>query len=476
MKKHLILTALASVSMLLTGCTTIGNNGNNTESISSSEQTAEGESWTILIYMCGSDLESGAEYDDYGNFQGTNTAKAGFASQDIAEILKVNDQPSNVNIVIETGGARAWANKKISANKLGRWHVENKDIVKDEEITYKSMGDSKTLSDFLTWGLEKYPADKTGVILWNHGGAMQGVCQDETTTGDFDMLTNSEVKTALQTTFTASGLSSDDRLEFIGYDACLMQVQDVAEFNSHYFNYMVGSEESEAGDGWEYNTWVSDLYAKKSTEQILGKIADRFVKAYDSLYPGYANDQTQSVLDLRKMASYKEAWEDLAKSIGSSISSYGKSNFHTFLKTKVKYFSSATYTYAELQELAQEYSDYYGETITVNELIKYFEMEKIDGLYWDFSTANRFAVFDVKDFLNKIIANDSFSAVKSKAQTALAALDELVIKNVVGDEAGESYGLSFFFPVSSSAGKSTYYKTSETNFTSWRSVVNNYGA
>ena len=46
------------------------------------------------------------------------------------------------------------------------------------------MGKSKTFQDFLEWGLTEYPAEKTAVIMWNHGGAMQGVCSDENYNGD----------------------------------------------------------------------------------------------------------------------------------------------------------------------------------------------------------------------------------------------------------------------------------------------------
>lgn len=422
------------------------------------------DKWTILIYMCGSDLESG--YDS--NNDTTNVNEAGYASADIDEILQVNGQPSDVNIVIETGGARAWKNSKIDADKLGRWHVEGKQIVSDAQLTYASMGESTTLSSFLTWGMQTYPAQKTGVIFWNHGGAMQGVCQDETETGGWDMLTNSEVKTALTTTF--NDLGRTEKLEFVGYDACLMQVQDVAEFNSQFFNYMVGSEESEAGFGWEYNTWINYVYQDKPTTTILQRIADRFVNYYDEYYNHqYANDQTLSYLDLSKMAAYKSAFETLASKIGTCINNYGKTNFQDYLKTHVKYFSATQYTTEELQETA----DYYG--VSVSYVASAYGLTYVDGSYWDFSAANRFGVFDVKDFLAKIKGLSQFSSISSYITAAENARDDLVAYSTCGGEAGESYGLTLFFPLSSNAYRTHVYTANETNFTNWRSVVNTYG-
>ena len=41
------------------------------------------------------------------------------------------------------------------------------------------MGNPKTLSDFLVWGVQNYPAKKYAVIVWNHGNGWQGVSYDD---------------------------------------------------------------------------------------------------------------------------------------------------------------------------------------------------------------------------------------------------------------------------------------------------------
>ena len=443
------------------------------------------DKWTIMIYMCGADLESGYDY-----YSGTfDNPTPGYASTDISEILSVNGQPDDVNIILETGGARKWKNSTInsvySQNKLGRWHVANKQLVADTHVSYANMGDSSTFQSFLQWGLTNYPAEKTGVILWNHGGAMQGVCQDETPAGGYDMLDNKEVKDALSAAFSATGTS---KLEWIGYDACLMAVQDIAEFNSQYFNYMVCSEESEAGYGWEYNTWVDDLYAKNSTTTILEAICDRFVAQSGAS----GNDQTLSVLDLTKMAAYKTAFEDFASSVGSCISSYGKSNFQNFMKHNVKYFSTYQYTYEECYSDLEDWANSNG--MTVSQILNYLGYSSAhelfvdedgdygwglsyeNGLYCDWS-GERFALFDIKDFLKKISTLSQFqgSTIADKITTAKNALSQLVIYSVAGDAAGEAYGLALFFSLVSSAYRTSVYTSSQTNFTNWRSVVNSYG-
>ena len=386
------------------------------------EQTQDDQ--TILLYICGSDLES--------NGQTSSSSAAGYASGDITEILKVGSQPDDVNVVMETGGAKCWKTTHgINKSYLERYHVANKSLVRDSQETKANMGLTSTLQNFLTWGVQTYPADRISLILWNHGGAMRGVCYDENYSSD--CLTNSEVKTAVANTFTSLGRSTSDKFEWIGYDACLMQVQDIAEFNSQYFNYMVASEESEAGAGWDYDNWLDDAYAKKTTPNILKAICDSFLAEQ-----GSSSDQTLSYLDLSYMAAYKSAWETMASTINSMISSYGKSNFQTLMKTVQDYGSDS-----------------------------------------DCEGYSYFGIMDAKDVVNKIRATSAFSGASTQTSEVLTAFSNLVAYSKAGTKAGNSYGLCCFFPMKDGSGytcnTSSVYTASQTNFTNWRSIVTSYG-
>lgn len=384
---------------------------NPTTPVEPEEPTSGKAAWTIMIYMCGADLES----------------KNKLATSDLKEILSVAGQPNDVNIIIETGGAKSWASTySISASYLSRYHVSNKSLVLDNRLTKASMGTASTFQSFLEWGLTNYPAEKTGVIMWNHGGAMQGVCFDENYSND--SLLNSEVKQALTGAFAST--SRTEKLEFIGYDACLMAVQDIAEFNSQFFNYMIASEETESGYGWDYDTWVDDLYAKKSTTTILKAIVDGFIKDNGGT-SSYSNDQTLAYYNLAYMSQYKTAWENLASALASKLTSSNKSSFNTLVKS-VKYYGDSYYVY--------------------------------------------YGIFDVKDFVNKLAANSTFNPGSTYTNAVLTAHSKLVEYSSCGKGAGNSYGLAVFWSVASTCYKSSYYTSSQTNFTNWRSLVSSYGA
>ena len=407
------------------------------------EITEEKDAWTILIYMCGSDLESA--YANKTSVDGYEWDGRGLATMDIAEILSVEDKPDDINIVLETGGAKTWTNKtygkygdySINASKLQRHHVENGKIVLDETLsTYVSMGNSETLESFLEYGFTTYPAEKTALILWNHGGGLQGVCFDEKSNDD--SLETSEVVSAVSLAKSKCNIS--DKLEFIGYDACLMQLQDIAMMNAPYFNYMVAAQETESGEGWSYESWIDDLYKKAETEVILQEIVDGFIEANGGVNDS-RNDQTLSYLDLSYADEYKSTWENMALRLNSKITNSNKSTFMSNVVKKSKYYAGSDY-YA-----------YYG-------------------------------LFDVKDFMTKLKSNSTLNPGNSYIESVLSVFDNFVVYSKCGKGAGKSYGLSMYYSVSVSSG---YYGTIsssdynnyrvgyETTLSNWANLVANCG-
>lgn len=407
-------TATAGQSATITAKLTKFPSISKTCSISVVEQSRDDH--TILIYMCGADLESENQ----------------LATGDIQEILKVSGQPDDVNIVLETGGANSWASTYgISSTKLERYHVENKSLVRDDQLTYASMGLTSTLQSFIEFGLNNYPADRVGLVFWNHGGGMRGVCYDEKKNDD--VLKNSEIRSAVSGALSNCGMSGQ-KLEWVGYDACLMAVQDIAETNSDYFNYMVVSEESEAGYGWDYDTWVDDLYSKKTTTTILKAIVDGFISDNGGASSS-SGDQTLSYLNLSYASAYKTAWENMASQLNSVVTTSNKSSFNSAITSNVKHYADSDYDY--------------------------------------------FCTFDAWDFVDKLANNSAFSSfrIDSSYTTAVKnAHANLVAYSLAQKGAGVSKGLCMYWPNSTQySDVSTYYTTNETRFTTWRNFCVNKG-
>lgn len=212
--------------------------------------------YTLMIYMCGSNLES----------------KAGLATKNITEMLAA-EIPENTKIIIQTGGTTAWRKYDISPMYSSRYEILNGTLSLVEQNINANMGESSTLLDFLLWGDENYPAEHRSVIFWNHGGgSMKGVCYDENFHND--ALSLPELRAAL---FTAS--QQNERFyEFIGFDACLMATYDTATILKNHANYMIASEELEPGSGWDYKVLLENL----GKEDFYTKVLNAYAKKQSS--------------------------------------------------------------------------------------------------------------------------------------------------------------------------------------------------
>lgn len=250
---------------------------------------AEEGTWAIYWYLCGSDLET----------------NGGFATNDLSEMMEVS-LPENVKVIIETGGACAWQNEVVDANKIQRWEYNSEGLFLVDEQPSANMGEAQTLSDFLGFAQMNYPAEKTAVVFWNHGGgSVTGAAFDELY--EFDSLTLDEMYAAFISVWDPS--TENPPIELIGFDTCLMATVDVAYTFCDIANYLVASEETEPANGWYYSQWIGAL-AEDSTMDgaSLGKvICDTYYAGCEAV--GTEDNTTLSLTDLSKVGPLLEAYE-----------------------------------------------------------------------------------------------------------------------------------------------------------------------
>ncbi len=238
----------------------------------------ENDTWTVFVYLCGSNLES----------------QGAAATKDLNEMLSSSGS-NKVRFVIETGGARSWRNNTMNARQLGRYVIQGGRMMDAGAVNAASMGKTETLASFLQWGIKNYPADHMGLILWDHGGgSIAGVCFDERNSND--SLTLRELDTALASTFPLMW----EKFDFIGFDACLMSTLETANILASYSDYMYASQESEPGNGWEYKSIVDYLAKNPATDGLnLGRtICDSYLASVDRSNKGFV---TLSVVDLSQI-------------------------------------------------------------------------------------------------------------------------------------------------------------------------------
>jgi len=215
------------------------------------------------------------------------------------------------NVIVLTGGTKRWQNSVIPANECIIWEVADGWLTEVTSMGLVNMGDPATLTDFIRYGHNNYPASKYGLILWDHGGgSIAGFGHDE-------MFNDSALTLDdMQKAFDEAGLG-DNKLEFLGYDACLMATVEMAILAADYAHVLVASEDLEPGDGWDY-VFLSALNMDPFMDGFtLGQhIVDTFIDFYG---PNSDELLSLSVIDLSSVHHVMTAMGQLMAKASSSI-------------------------------------------------------------------------------------------------------------------------------------------------------------
>ena len=232
---------------------------------------------TIMVYLCGTDLES----------------KYGMGTADLQEMTaaSLNDK---VNILVYTGGCKQWKNSIISNSVNQIYKIENGKLrLLEKNMGSSAMTEPSNLTAFIQYCAKNYPANRNDLIFWDHGGgSLSGYGYDEKNKASGSM-SLSGINQAL----SDAGLKYD----FIGFDACLMATLENALMLSRYADYLIASEETEPGVGWYYTNWLTELSKNTSlsTPELGKMIVDDFVSVCSQKCRG--QDTTLSVVDLAEL-------------------------------------------------------------------------------------------------------------------------------------------------------------------------------
>jgi hypothetical protein len=292
--------------------------------------------WTVMVWMAGdNDLES-------------------FGDKDLAEMKRVGST-DDVNVVVQFDSMRDDHTRRYRVTRGGD---ADRDIV--QELGETNTGDPRVAIDFFRWAIERYPADRLLGVIWNHGagiddtdiyrgarsGAERGVGNgngaiDPSTvrralssrhrralfgttvaqaTNDRaiafddtsrDFLDNVELKKVLAEVKRQTGRT----LDVLGFDACLMNMIEVAYQMRGTAQVVVGSEELEPGEGWPYDR-ILELIAARPT--ITGtELGPNIVRFYVDSYR--SDTVTQSAFDLGRLDAAAAAVDALAKALTKAI-------------------------------------------------------------------------------------------------------------------------------------------------------------
>lgn len=360
LKNHLLFFLLIVLSfIILTGCPIklIVDITNPYDGIQRSFAVSftPNESWTFMIYLdADNNLEPAAIEDFNEMISGLN----GLNNSNIKVVVLIDraegyDTTSLLGEVSDWTGARIYEINQTNSytKKTDGWFTDGSEI---------NMGDLNTLTSFIYYCQNNYSSQHYALVLWNHGGgartrsyessntsSVKAVCWDET--NDDDCLYLDEVQEALSN----AGINSSNKLDFIGFDACLMGTVEVAYEFRELAEVMAASMASEWGDGWDYAAIFSSMTLGSNNDpKELGKL---IVKTYQDSTITQISDQTQVAVDLTQIASIKPIIDNFAVALYSENM---KSQIENLRDHAIHFYDddddSIGYPYYDLNDIAYQ--------------------------------------------------------------------------------------------------------------------------
>ncbi len=259
--------------------------------------------WTVLVYINADN----------------NLEEAGL--EDVNEMELVGSTPE-VNVIVQIDRHEGYTGEDGDWTGARRYHVVQDGDMGHiaspvlDDLGEVDMGDPQTAVEFFTWGLATYPAERHALVFWDHGDGwsmaaeamdgtgFKGFSSDDESGHDISVA-GGELADLLAQVTTALG----GPIDLLGFDACLMQMWEVGHVAAPHADVLVGSQDSEGLDGWEYTELLTDLVAQPTmgADELADSIAYHFVAQGSGWeYP------TQSGVDLAALGALTAAMDGLA--------------------------------------------------------------------------------------------------------------------------------------------------------------------
>ncbi|MBF0498749.1 MAG: hypothetical protein HQM09_01340 [Candidatus Riflebacteria bacterium] len=215
-------------------------------------------------------------------------------------------------------------------------YIEKGNVKKLKDMGELDMGDYNQLVSFVKDTVAAYPAKHYALIIWNHGAGWKNKAKSAVQKGiSYDDSSNNHI-TVEQLGIAAGQIKTilGKNLDILCMDACLMQMAEVLYAVKSNIDYVVGSEETEPGDGYPYDQILGALTAGMQPADLAKIVATKYVASYNNGTQG-SSPSTQSAVDCSKFDALKDAIDGFAKA--SIAGSYGK-QFTTALTAVQKFY------------------------------------------------------------------------------------------------------------------------------------------
>ena len=286
--------------------------------------------WNVMVYIAGdNDLES-------------------YALQDINEMESVAMyQDLAMTVLLDRSPVHSTADGNWSDTRVARIlpDVTNQVVSFSQDSSWGEVntGHGQTLTDFILWSIENQPAENYALVIWNHGGGIDGIAWDDTSSSHLSI---SAVTSSIRNAIDYSASDSLNKFELIAMDACLMGMAEVAYPLVTSTNFFVASEELIPGTGFAYDNWL-DIFANSGVREIT--TMDLVTEALNSYAVEYQGQRgiTLSALDMSLFDDFTDSLNQFT-TIAVNASSKDISNMTKTIGRAVDFPADQSYDYADL--------------------------------------------------------------------------------------------------------------------------------
>ncbi len=182
-----------------------------------------------------------------------------------------------------------------------------------KELGEIDMGDYREYVRFVSDVAKAYPAKNYCSIIWNHGSGwknangeiLKGISYDDSSGNH---ITTNQLTVAMSEIEKILG----KKLDVFCFDACLMQMMEVAYAMKDGCNYLVASQEVEPGEGYPYKEIIQNFKKGMTQEQVSTMIVKQFAASYNGGSAG-SSSTTQSVIKCSELNNLTDALNGFAK-------------------------------------------------------------------------------------------------------------------------------------------------------------------
>lgn len=247
---------------------------------------------TIMMYVVGSNLESDAKIVT-------------------AELDSINPSQivlDNTNVLIYTGGTKKWHNF-IKNDENAIYILTKNGFQKLATYPKKNMGDANTLTEFLNYAYSNYPAQKFNLIMYDHGGAIDGAIYDDYSG---DNLSLEDFKTAMKN----SKFNEKEKLQTVLFRTCLNGTLEVANIFKDYAEYMIASEEISYGASYSnVLSFINNVTLNDDGAEFGKKFVLQYQKQMSEIDIWGNANRTYSIIDLSKIKKVSDEVNNFFKNI-----------------------------------------------------------------------------------------------------------------------------------------------------------------